>query len=139
MSKARSTLYRLIEAGQLTRKALLAPLLERGLEPGDDAVLFLLSEAGETTIAALAEALGSDADALSPRIERLIGRDLVARRAIGPEPAPGLALTPRGERLGGILAGNWRALEEAMLGELRHKDRKALRRMLGRFVTLLRS
>jgi hypothetical protein len=46
MSKpsASSTLYRLIEAGQLAHQALLVPLVERGLEAGDDAVLFILAE-----------------------------------------------------------------------------------------------
>ena len=39
---ATSTLYRLIEAGQLAHKALLVPLVERGLQAGDDAVLFVL-------------------------------------------------------------------------------------------------
>ena len=47
---SRSTLYRLIEAGQLAHRALLLPLSERGLEPGDDAILFELGRAGTTEI-----------------------------------------------------------------------------------------
>lgn len=135
---ARSVLYRLIEAGQLTRKALLVPLLERGLQPGDDAVLFLLHDQLGAREADLAEALGLDAEALEERIGRLAERDLVARRAIGPELERGLALTERGEKLHELLTENWKELEEALLGELSKKQRKSLRRTLGRFIDLLR-
>lgn len=135
---ARSVLYRLIEAGQLTRKALLVPLLERGLQPGDDAVLFLLHDQLGAKETDLAEALGVDAAALEERIFRLADRDLVARRAIGPELERGLALTERGEKLHELLTENWKELEEALLGELSNKKRKSLRRTLARFVDLLR-
>jgi DNA-binding MarR family transcriptional regulator len=136
--KARSILYRLIEAGQLTRKALLVPLLERGLEPGDDAVLFVLHDQLGATEAELAAKLDQTGEAFDNRIARLIGRDLLARKAIGPELAAGLALTERGERLREVLAGNWAELEAALLGELPKKQRKALRKTLGRFIELLR-
>jgi DNA-binding MarR family transcriptional regulator len=139
MSKpsARSTLYRLIEAGQLAHKALLVPLLERGLEPGDDAVLFVLGRAG-TTEAELGVELGLEGEALERRLQRLCERELVARQAVGPELQPGLALTERGERIKDILAGNWQELENALLGELKKKQRKRLGNTLKRFVELLR-
>jgi DNA-binding MarR family transcriptional regulator len=139
MSKpsARSTLYRLIEAGQLAHKALLVPLLERGLEPGDDAVLFVLGRAG-TTEAELGAELGLEGEALERRVQRLCERELVARQAVGPELQPGLALTERGERIKDILAGNWEELENALLGELKKKQRKRLGDTLKRFVELLR-
>jgi DNA-binding MarR family transcriptional regulator len=88
--KARSILYRLIEAGQLTRKALLVPLLERGLEPGDDAVLFLLHDQLGASEVDIAAALGMEHPALEERLSRLREHDLVSRRAIGPELARGL-------------------------------------------------
>ena len=94
---SRSTLYRLIEAGQLAHKALLLPLLERGLEPGDDAILFELGRSG-TTEAELAAELGLSGEALDTRLTRLFERDLVTRQAVGPELAPGVALTERGRR-----------------------------------------
>ena len=136
--KARSILYRLIEVGQLTRKALLVPLLERGLEPGDDAVLFLLHDQLGATDIDIAAALGIEGSALEERVSRLSERDLVSRRAIGAELAPGLALTDGGERLREMLTENWNELEEALLGELSKKQRKGLRKTLGRFVELLR-
>lgn len=137
-TQSRSILYRLIEAGQLTRQALLVPLRERGLEPGDDAVLFTLHREGGATEADLGEETGLEGPALTSRIARLVERDLVARKAIGPELAPGLALTERGERLRELLAGNWEELEAALLGELSPKKRKKLRKTLTRFVELLR-
>lgn len=140
MSKpgTRSILYRLIEAGQLTHKALLVPLIERGLEPGDDAVLFLLADRRGATEAELIEGTGISEEALAVRIGRLVERDLIARKAVGPHLIPGFALTERGTRIREILAENWQELELALLGELKPKKRKDLRETLGRFVDLLR-
>ncbi len=137
-SEARSILYRLIEAGQLTHKALLVPLVDRGLEPGDDAVLFMLHERQGATEAALAEELDISDHALGGRLERLIERDLVARQAIGPELPGQLALTERGERVREILAAHWKELEGALLGELGKTQRRTLGKMLRRFTKLLR-
>ena len=140
MSKpsANSTLYRLIEAGQLAHKALLVPLVERGLVAGDDAVLFVLSSKRGATEEQIAEELGLPHDAVIERLRRLMERDLVARRAVGPELAPGLALTDRGERIKSLLAENWAELENALFGELKKKTRLWLGETLGRFVDLLR-
>jgi DNA-binding MarR family transcriptional regulator len=139
MSKpsSRSTLYRLIEAGQLAHKALLLPVIERGLEPGDDAVLFILDRSG-TTERDLADELGLPPDNLALRIERLVERDLVSRQAVGPTLEPGLALTERGTRIRNSLAGHWAQLEEALLGELKPKQQKKMAEALSRFVDLLR-
>lgn len=135
--RLRSVLYRLIEAGQLARHALLVPLEARGLEAGDDAILFLLRDrlgAGETDIGA---ALGTSPEALAPRLRRLHHRGLIEPRAVGATLAPGFALTPEGERLRRTLEENWDQLEDALVGELTRKKRRGLRRMLERFVTLL--
>lgn len=134
---SRSTLYRLIEAGQLAHKALLQPLLERGLEPGDDAILFELGRAG-TTEMELASELGLSEVALTTRLSRLLDRELVTRQAVGPELAPGVALTERGVRIRNSLADHWTQLEDALMGELKPKQRKKLGDRLKRFVDLLR-
>jgi DNA-binding MarR family transcriptional regulator len=140
MSKpsANSTLYRLIEAGQLAHQALLVPLLERGLEAGDDAMLFVLSSKRGATEEQLAEELSLPLEAVNDRLARLTERDLVARRAIGPDLAPGIALTERGERIRSLLADNWTELENALFGELKKKKRQSLGAALARFVDLLR-
>ena len=134
---SRSTLYRLIEAGQLAHKALLQPLLERGLEPGDDAILFELGRAGTTEVELAAE-LGLSEVSLTTRLSRLLDRELVTRQAVGPELAPGVALTERGARIRNGLADHWTQLEEALMGELKPKQRKKLGDRLKRFVELLR-
>ncbi len=136
--KSRSTLYRLIEAGQLAHQALLVPLRDRGLEPGDDAVIFALHASLGATEDALAEALGLDRAALDPRLARLMDRDIIGRQAIGPELAPGLALTERGDRIRELLAGNWQQLEDALFSDLPKKQQKHLRKALKRLVDLLR-
>lgn len=139
MSKpsSRSALYRLIEAGQLAHKALLVPVLDKGLEPGDDAILFVLGRAG-TTENDLAEELGIPLEHLTARIERLAERDFVSRQAVGPMLEPGLALTERGVRIRNGLADHWAQLEEALMGELKPKQRKRMSNTLARFVDLLR-
>jgi DNA-binding MarR family transcriptional regulator len=139
MSKpsSRSALYRLIQAGQLAHQALLVPVLDKGLEPGDDAVLFVLARSG-TTETELANELGLPPDALAVRLTRLVERDLVVRQAVGPLLEPGIALTDRGTRIRNSLADHWAQLEEALLGELKPKHRKRFATALGRFVDLLR-
>jgi DNA-binding MarR family transcriptional regulator len=139
MSKpsSRSTLYKLIEAGQLAHKALVVPLHEKGLEPGDDAVLFALGKKG-TTEARIADDFGITLDMLQPRLQRLVDRDIIARQAVGPHLEPGIVLTDRGKRLRNSLADNWAQLEEALMGELKPKQRKRLGEALTRFIDLLR-
>ena len=136
--KARSTLYRLIDAGQLARRALLVPLLDRNLEPGDDAIIFALRSRLGATEATLAAELELEPETLEPRLARLEGRDLITRQAIGPDLVTGLALTERGERICEVLSANWDQLEGALFGELDDKQRKKLDKVLKRFVALLR-
>ncbi|RUT34451.1 MarR family transcriptional regulator [Arsenicitalea aurantiaca] len=139
MTKARanSTLYRLIAAGQLTHRALALPLRARGLEPGDDAILFLVAEGEGLGVAELGEATGLGEEALGVRIGRLIAHGLVRRRAIGAELAPMVSPTEAGRALIGVLEGTWDALEEALLEDLKPAQRKALRKGLKRLMTLL--
>lgn len=132
-----SALYRLIEAGQLAHRALLVPLRDKGLEPGDDAILFVLGRSG-TTEQELADELGLPWDAIEGRLNRLIERELVGRQAVGPELSPGVALTERGMRIRNSLAEHWNQLEEALMGELKPKQRKKFSGALRRFVDLLR-
>ncbi|WP_189424018.1 hypothetical protein [Devosia pacifica] len=132
-----STLYRLIEAGQLAHRALVVPVRERGLEPGDDAILFALGRAGMSELQ-LCEELGLPLEHMEPRIQRLLERELVRRQAVGPELLPGLALTERGIRIRNVLAEHWAELEEALLGDLKKKQRKRLSELLERFTALLR-
>ena len=115
---SRSALYRLIEAGQLAHKALLLPLLEIDLEPGDDAVLFVLGRSG-TTEQQLGDELGLPPESLASRLDRLTDRGLIGRQAVGPELIPGVALTERGARIRNALADHWAQLEEALMGELK--------------------
>jgi DNA-binding MarR family transcriptional regulator len=132
-----STLYRLIQAGQLAHKALMEPLIERGLEPGDDALLFVLAARKGATEEVLAEQTGVSLAALNIRIERLIERDLLVRQAVGPELSAGVALTERGERMRQFLLDNWKNLEEALFGELKKKQKKQMGEVLKRFTDLL--
>jgi DNA-binding MarR family transcriptional regulator len=113
------------------------PVVERGLEPGDDAVLFVLGRSGISE-AELASELAQTDGQLETRIARLLERDLVRRQAVGPELTPGLALTERGLRIRNALAEHWNELEEALLGDMKKRKRQALGDALQRFIDLLR-
>jgi DNA-binding MarR family transcriptional regulator len=137
MTKAsdKSTLYRLIDAGLVARRALLRPLFAHGLEAGDDAVLLNLgSEPRDRE--QLAAALGGDGPALARRLARLIDQGLVVQM---PEDGAGLALTERGQYLRLVLATHWRETESVLFAPLDRKERKTLRRLLKRVLAGARS
>lgn len=129
-SRDRTILYRLIAAGQLAHQTLLAPALARGLEPGDDTLLYLLATDGPVTEAQFADELGVDPRALAPHLARLIDRALVERRATVPAMLPTIALTERGQRLEAFLAKRWKALEFGLLDGLKKSQRKQLSKQL---------
>lgn len=135
----RSVLYRLIEAGQLARRALILHLAEHGLEPGDDALLLLLEGEGTAAEHEIEAALGIDSAQLDQRLQRLAVLRLVERRAIGPELVPGATLTEDGRTMRGALERHWSKLEDAMTDRMTKKQQKRLRKVLGRFAKQLRS
>lgn len=138
-SRDRTILYRLIAAGQLAHQTLLAPALARGLEPGDDALLYLLAISKPMTEAQFADELGVDPRALAPHLARLIDRALVERRATGPAMLPTIALTDRGQRLEAFLAKRWTGLEVALLDGMTKPRRKQLNKQLRRILAKLES
>ncbi len=132
-----STLYRLIEAGHLARQALLAPLAARGLEPGDDAVLLGLAQAGGETVAALSEFTGLPAESLDPILRRLEDKGLLLRLAVGPEMEPGARLSQQGHLARQAIQEHWRHLETVLAEDLGDKRQKHLRKGLKRIIQLL--
>lgn len=134
---AKTTLYRLIEAGYLARHALLVPLTPLGLEPGDDAVLLCLKRKKVTGIAELAEQTGLPETALEMRLTRLEVGGKVQRQVADANLAAGICLTDEGAQTKKALRDHWQRLEEALIGELEAKDAKKLRKVLKRFIQLL--
>lgn len=136
-SAAKTTLYRLIEAGHLARHAMLAPLKDLGLEAGDDAILFGLLDPEGATETDLCELTGLDSASLEIRLSRLGMKGVLDRLAVGPHLLPGARLTERGAEIADLLMANWEQLDDALTGELDSKTTKQLRRVLKRFVKLL--
>ena len=118
---ARTTLLALIEAGQNAQRVLLRPLIERGLEPGDDAVLMLLGRRARHRSRPRGRNRASRSSNLRPRLERLITREMIVRTAAG------LALTERGARLRDRLDEVWAETELALTGKLKKKRRERAR------------
>lgn len=129
--------YQMIEAGQLARAALVRPLVELGLEAGDDALIFALER--ETTLAdtELAAITGLPPAQLLPRLDRLIRLDLITRADAVETGPSGSRLTEKGADLRDKLMRNWQELDKALLGELKPKHQKRIKKILGRFVGLL--
>jgi DNA-binding MarR family transcriptional regulator len=133
----KSTLYRLIEAGQLARMQLLVPLHDRGLEQGDDAVIFAIDDPAGVSEQHLCEVTGLPPIALEMRIIRLNAIGILDRCTIGDSQMPGARLTDDGIRFAEKLEANWRQMDEALLGELDHDRRKLVKKIIKRFVKLL--
>ena len=127
----RTTLYRLIEAGQLAHRAFLAPMLKQGLVAGDDVLLLLLAEHKSATVVQLAEETGIPLDALSRHVQRLSDRGLVERKSLA------LRLTDRGAEVEQWLAAHWAALETLVTHGRKKKQRQALTAELARLADLL--
>lgn len=134
---AKTSVYRLIEAGFLSRQALLTPLQQCGLEPGDDAILLALKEDVQPTDADLMTRTGLPLAALSERLRRLQSQRMVRRLSVEVDGICATRLTDIGNQTCLLLSEHWQQLEEALVGELKPKDRKKLNRILQRFVALL--
>lgn len=134
---AKTTVYQLIDAGHLARQSMLVPLQDHGLEPGDDALLFCLSNPNGETEKALRRLTGLGIAALDARLTRLMKMGILERRSMGNKLRPGARLNDRGLQIAEMLGANWQQLDDALLGELDDKNRKKLRKILKRFVTLL--
>lgn len=129
--------YQLIEAGQMARAALVRPLAELGLEAGDDALIFALQRDTSLADNDLCALTGLSPAQLLPRLERLIRLDLITRAdAVATGPA-GSRLTEKGAELKDKLMKGWRELDSALLGELKPKHQKRMKKILARFVGLL--
>lgn len=134
---AKTTLYNLIDAGHLARHAMLRPLLEHGLEPGDDAILFALSDPEGITKNDLCQLTGLKSGLLDMRLDRLSDAGVLELINMGEQNLSGARLSEKGVNILDILSANWQQLDGALLGELGKKDRKKLRKILRRFIKLL--
>ncbi len=136
-SPTKTATYQLIEAGQLARAALVRPLAELGLEAGDDALIFALDRDQNLSDADLADLTGLNLTQLLPRLDRLIRLDLITRAEVSETGASGSRLTEKGAALRQKLIKGWQEMDEALLGELKPKHRKKIKKILARFAGLL--
>ncbi len=133
----RSTLYHLIEAGQLARLVLLRPLQELGLHAGDDAILLALRKKKGMSDEQLCSLTGLTPATLQPRIDRLLALSLVRRITIGNDLLPGTRLTKKGRKVRKTLLAHWQELEDALMHQLSHAQKNELRDNMKRFADLL--
>ncbi|VAW22823.1 hypothetical protein MNBD_ALPHA12-1995 [hydrothermal vent metagenome] len=134
---SQTTLYRLIEAGQLARNSLLRPLAELGLAAGDDAIILALPKSEAVSIKMLCAGVGLDADSLELRLERLVSLGMVRRIMIEGEVVSDVALSEQGSKVQKKLRAYWQELEEALMGELKPKQQRRLEAIMTRFTNLL--
>lgn len=126
---ARTTLYRLIAAGHLARQALLRPLQDAGLAPGDDAILLALHDTDPLPAGEIGAVTGLDEKALIARLTRL-ARDGFVTAAKDET----IALTEPGRLVADLIFTHWQTLETRLVAGLDAKDRKMLRQTLKRFI-----
>ena len=136
---SQTTLYRLIEAGQLARHTLLRPLAGLGLEAGDDAIILAMPKSGALSIKMLCAATGLDRNGLKVRIRRLVNLGMVSRMAIEGELSPLIVLSQKGIEARKKLCAHWRELEDALIGELKPKQQRKLEAIMARLMLLIPS
>ncbi|MCF6344565.1 MAG: hypothetical protein L3J15_07850 [Devosiaceae bacterium] len=134
---AKTTIYNLINAGHLARQAMLVPLQSHGLIPGDDAILFALSNPDGESEENLCLLTSLDKAALDVRLERLVALEILQRVEIGKENSPAARLTKKGFKISNVLVANWQQLDDALIGELDKKEQASLQKNLNRFIKLL--
>lgn len=134
---AHSTLYQLIEAGHMARTALLQPLQAFGLNPGDDAVILAMKNKQITTDHQLCDLVGLTPRGLQPRLDRLQALSFIQRVSHGKHFSPATKLTKSGRKIRKKLIAHWGELENSLMDDLSHKDKKQLRHIMRRFTDLL--
>ncbi len=138
---AKTTIYNLINAGHLARQAMLLPLQSYGLVPGDDAIIFALSNPQGTSEEELCQLTSLDKVSLDSRLERLAALEILQRIEIGDNnqhgTRPAARLSEKGFRISNRLVANWQQLDEALIGELSKQESKDLKKILKRFIKLL--
>ncbi|GGE53457.1 hypothetical protein GCM10007276_33110 [Agaricicola taiwanensis] len=130
--------YALLHAARLHRVRMAQLLAELGLFPGQEQVLTALAADDGRTIGDLAASLRVRPPTASKAIGRLAAQGLVERRS-----APGDArivrvhLTDEGKLRAMAVKAVWRVLEDEAVEMLDRKDKKRLRRGLGRIAKSL--
>lgn len=132
-----STLYHLIEAGQLARLALLRPLTEYGLHGGDDALILAMKKHKKISDNQICHMTGLTPQTLQPRLDRLIALGIVERKTLGTELTPGSKMTKKGRVIRKKLIAHWRELEDALMHDLPQENKTQLRHTIKRFADLL--
>ena len=133
----RSTLYHLIEAGQLARTALLRPLQTMGIYAGDDAIILALKGKKPLTDKQLCARTGLTAHTLQLRINRLLSLALIKRDFSATNRLPTTSLSKSGRALRKRLLAQWNEMQDALMDDLNKQEKKILRKTLKRFSDLL--
>lgn len=130
--------YALLHAARLHRARMAQLLAELGLFPGQEQVLTALLAEDGRTIGDLAAMLRIRPPTASKAIGRLTAQGLVERRsAKGDARVVRVYLTEEGRHRGLAVGGVWRVLEDEAVELLDRKDRKRLRRGLGKIAKSL--
>jgi len=132
-----STLYYLIEAGQLARLTLQRPLQQMGIYSGDDAIILALKGKKTLSDKQLCTRTGLTDHTLQLRINRLISLSLINRDFSGANDLASTKLSKKGRKLRKNLVAQWRQLQEALMDDLNAEEKKILRKTLKRFSNLL--
>ena len=132
-----STLYYLIEAGQLARLSLQRPLQGMGIHSGDDAIILAFKGKRPLSDKQLCARTGLTAHTLQLRINRLISLSLLDREFSDADELASTRLTKKGRKLRRNLLVQWHQLQEALMDDLSKKERKRLRKTLKHLLNLL--
>lgn len=134
MKKGKTSILRqLTVTARAERQVLATHLAGLGLHPGQDALLLALAATDGQSLAALAAGLGVSAPTITKTIGRMAAEGFVEKRASTEDRRQSFAyLTDSGRRAAGAVKRARREMEDQALAGFSPRQRKRLRRMLGR-------
>lgn len=132
-TKKRGVTVQLALSARKVRTALSAELSERGLYPGQDAVLLAIAENDGISLRDLAQRLSVRPPTITKTMTRLAAQDIVERRVSATDARQSFVhLTQKGHGLVSEVRRSQKAIESQALRGMPAKDRKRLRKLLAR-------
>jgi len=133
----KSTLYHLIEAGQLARFALQRPLPAMGICAGDDAIILALKAKKSLSDDQLCAKTGLTPYTLELRVNRLLSLSYIKRDFSSSNGRPTTRLSKSGRKLQKRLISQWHEMQDALMEDLQEDEKKILKKILKRFSNIL--
>ncbi|MCF4099570.1 MarR family winged helix-turn-helix transcriptional regulator [Maritalea mediterranea] len=124
--------YQLMQLGAIARQESLAPLRDKGLQIGDDAVLFWLADRSRVTLEEMREGLNLPPEQFNALIDRLDGTQMLESQTDEIDGTIHLFLSVTGLELLSQIHSRLKALDKDFTAELSDHKAKKLKKLLAK-------